>query len=232
MCRSSAGERRWTVSQIYSGSSLCRLGGVYWQHPENNWDQPGYAMPQGATHVSAYAWGETGGEAISFLAGINATDGFEIKTPPVVLTQEPQQVLIPLDGVEYTTVTGGFGWVAENVTAPITIYLDDIQWIAMEETSPEPEESDAMAGGESDGEAEDTAVEPESDAGNSEGEEGHLPGERPVGNMERASRSCWMRCMPPAGTWVRGPNPGISRMTRCVRTLDPETVLAFATGSP
>jgi len=46
-------------------------GGVVWQYPANNWgSSPGLPIPAGYAQVRFRAWGASGGEKVSFLAGL------------------------------------------------------------------------------------------------------------------------------------------------------------------
>jgi hypothetical protein len=103
--------------------------GVYWQHPDGNWgDQPGLTIPPGATGVTFRAWGAGGGETVSFMVGMVAVDGFELKKELVTLGAMPAEYSIALAGQSYGKVVGGFGWVAEGATAPLRFHVDDIRW--------------------------------------------------------------------------------------------------------
>jgi hypothetical protein len=114
--------------------------GVYWQAPANNWGAlPGKAIAPGATKVSFYAAGAVGGETIQLCAGginYNASssmlpysDTFQAKPPAITLTTSWTAYSIPIQGAQYTTVLGGFCWVASAAaTESITFYIDDIQW--------------------------------------------------------------------------------------------------------
>ena len=51
--------------------------GVFWQFPDGNWGTAeGLAVPAGATVVRFDAWGEFGGEVVTFGAGMGDVDGF------------------------------------------------------------------------------------------------------------------------------------------------------------
>jgi hypothetical protein len=104
-------------------------GGVYWQFPDGNWgDKQGLLVPAGATKISFQAWGKQGGEKVSFMAGMKAVDGFELKKENVVLTNMPSEYSIDLTGTSYVRVVGGFGWTAAESTVPVTFNVDDIRW--------------------------------------------------------------------------------------------------------
>lgn len=105
------------------------FAGVFWQYPENNFgDLPGLDLPAGATGVSFKAWGANGGEVVKFIAGISDADGFERDTGDITLGQEPTSYAIDLRCVEYTDVTGAFGWVAGGATEQVKFYIDEITW--------------------------------------------------------------------------------------------------------
>ena len=109
--------------------------GVFWQYPANNWGdtgQPGLAIAPGATGVSFYAWSDSGGESISFGAGMEDTDAFSILAPATVLTDTPTRYTLALADVDYgSDVIGGFTWNAgSSPAAGISFYVDDIQWQA------------------------------------------------------------------------------------------------------
>ena len=104
-------------------------GGVYWQHPDLNWGAAaGLPVPEGASSVAFTAWGEEGGEVVSFMAGMADPDGFESKLEDLVLTDTPTEYTIDLTGVTYSDVIGGFGWVAEGAEEPLVFFVDDIRW--------------------------------------------------------------------------------------------------------
>lgn len=106
-----------------------KWGGVYWQYPDGNWGaQPGLEVPKGATKVSFYAWGAKGGEVVSFMAGMMAVDGFELKKDKAVLTATPTQYVIDLGATSYDKVVGGFGWAAGESATSVTVYVDDVRW--------------------------------------------------------------------------------------------------------
>ncbi|MCP3100518.1 hypothetical protein LZ198_16740 [Myxococcus sp. K15C18031901] len=104
--------------------------GVWWQYPEGNWgDLPGFEVPDGASVLSFYAWGASGGEVVKFLVGLSTkADGFTMDTGDITLTAEPKEYTIDVSRVRYRKVAGGFGWVTGGRTTPIVFFLDDIQW--------------------------------------------------------------------------------------------------------
>jgi hypothetical protein len=106
--------------------------GIFWQYPDGNWGAtPGLTIAPGATRITFYAWGELGGETVSFFAGMDGIDGFSVKKADVVLTTTPTAHTMDLTGSIYSRVVGGFGWTTGGIagqTAPVTFYVDDIQW--------------------------------------------------------------------------------------------------------
>jgi hypothetical protein len=103
--------------------------GVYWQYPDKNWgDKPGLEVPAGATGISFSAWGKVGGEQVTFVVGMMAVDGFELKKELVTLATTPTEYTIELGSTSYGRVVGGFAWTAEGSTTPITFNVDDIRW--------------------------------------------------------------------------------------------------------
>jgi hypothetical protein len=108
-----------------------RWATVYWQSPANNWgSQPGYPMPRGARSISFYAWGERGGEAVSFGAGMDGQDSFKIASPHITLGTEPRRYTLTLSDVNYgSDVISAFMWsMNASSGAAQTFYVDDIAW--------------------------------------------------------------------------------------------------------
>ncbi len=102
--------------------------GVYWQFPEENWGTlPSHTIPAGATEIAFYAWGASGGERVNFLSGIAEHDGYARESGYQVLTAEPTEYTISLDGVTYDQVVGPFGWVSDQGTS-FSFFIDDIRW--------------------------------------------------------------------------------------------------------
>lgn len=105
--------------------------GVFWQYPEANWGTlPGLAVPAGATEVTVWAWGESGGEEVKFLAGIGgaAADGFAVESAVITLTTTPTQYRVALPTATLPSeVVGPFGWVSGD-TGGVSFFVDDIQW--------------------------------------------------------------------------------------------------------
>jgi hypothetical protein len=113
-------------------------GGVYWQYPDNNWGAltPLRVAP-GAKDVSFWAKGMAGGEVITFQAGgiMNTpstttpyTDTFKAQLQ-VTLTNAWKKYTMPLTGMTYDAVLGGFCWVANAPNANVIgFYLDGVVW--------------------------------------------------------------------------------------------------------
>jgi hypothetical protein len=114
--------------------------------PKANWgDYPdaGFDLT-GATKITFYAKGESGGEKVEFFAfgvGRDAETGVPIKpypdsSPKVTLgyrtlTSSWKPYKLDLTGVDLSYVLGGFGWVANakrNNNDDITFYLDEIKY--------------------------------------------------------------------------------------------------------
>lgn len=104
-------------------------GGVYWQYPDGNWgDRPGLTVPEGATKITFQAWGANGGESVDFMVGMMPVDGFQVTRTAVILGAAPSEYTLELGGADYARVVGGFGWVANMSTTPVTFHIDDIRW--------------------------------------------------------------------------------------------------------
>ena len=82
-------------------------GGVYWQYPEHNWTAPGIDIVGAPTHIRFWAWGDAGGEVVTFGSGIDAVDGYQVSTE-LTLTTTPTEYALDLRGVAIGKVAGGF----------------------------------------------------------------------------------------------------------------------------
>jgi hypothetical protein len=112
--------------------------GVYWQWPINNWGmQPGKQVKAGATGISFWAAGAAGGEVVTFKGGgLLSTD--PVATPysdsftvekPVTLAKVWTRYTLPMSGVSYDRVLGGFAWVATaGSAATVSFWLDGVIW--------------------------------------------------------------------------------------------------------
>ena len=118
--------------------------GVFWQHPDGNWgDTPGFEMPTGARSVRFHAWGQVGGESVTFGVGIADVDGFERSLDNVQLTAEPVAYAIDLRESNYGAVVGAFSWTMSGSETPQTIFIDNLHWSTdpvMDVEPPEPME--------------------------------------------------------------------------------------------
>jgi hypothetical protein len=153
----------WTGT-IHSGATAIRCqftasvpyAGFYLQNgtltgsqtvPQANWGTVADAGIDlsGATALTFWARGESGGEKIDFfLAGVGRDAEFGFATAPhpdssprlpslgssFTLTTSWQQYTISLTGADLTYVLGGFAWVATSDDNPsgATFFLDDIQY--------------------------------------------------------------------------------------------------------
>jgi hypothetical protein len=116
--------------------------GVSWVYPANNIGAlPGYAMPPGATRVTFWVRGATGGEVVSFYAGGHRTptaavpcvDSEAGAVSKMTLPATWTQVTMMLTGTYPDGVVDGFTWIANaggqpSGTSSITFYVDGIQW--------------------------------------------------------------------------------------------------------
>ena len=138
----------FVVTQTVEGEGATAVthtwGGVFWQHPANNWcleGRAGCVIAPGATEVTFVAWGATGDETVTFVVGeenlITAgrdCDGFSLEQE-VELTSSPTRYTLSFaegtyDGLtSYADVTVGFGFLVEDLGAgPVSFFVDDIRW--------------------------------------------------------------------------------------------------------
>jgi hypothetical protein len=108
-------------------------GGIVWQDPPDDWgDRPGGSDLTGATRLTFWARGETGGEKVKFLFGVIKPEKPHSDTATgeldVVLTREWRQYSIDLTGKDLSRIKTGFGWTLAGQGKPLTFYLDDIQY--------------------------------------------------------------------------------------------------------
>jgi|GEM_PF-790652 len=127
-CPNRAGDELGSCHAVTFTPGSGGWGGVFWQYPENNWkeagDPPGLDVADGATKITFWAWGATGGEVVTFGAGY-AADGFERGTGEVTLTTTPTEYTIDLTGATYTEIAGAFSWVS---AAAVNFFIDDIEY--------------------------------------------------------------------------------------------------------
>ena len=111
--------------------------GVYWQYPERNWGtSPGKLIEAGASRVTFYAAGLSGGETLEFLVGgiddphLPYRDSFKV-TKKLTLTTALTRYEIDISGRTYGSgVIGAFAWTFDThgSRAPMEFDLDTIRW--------------------------------------------------------------------------------------------------------
>jgi hypothetical protein len=125
----------------HSGSTCLKVeykatdnfAGVVWQNPANNWgDQPGGLDLTGAKILTFWARGENGGEKVEFKFGVIDKDKKFFDTASggtaVTLTKDWKQYDIDLQDKDMSRIITGFSWVLAGQGAPVTFYLQDIQY--------------------------------------------------------------------------------------------------------
>lgn len=130
-CPARAGEARGACHRLVWTPAGAGWAGVYWQYPENNWGQsPGLAIQEGASGVHVWLWSTSEVQAELFvggIAGVNA-DPFNVRAT-VLVTPEPTEHVLSLEGNSYERVIGGFGVsVGGDPVGPVTLFVDDIAW--------------------------------------------------------------------------------------------------------
>ena len=112
-----------------------RAGPVSIGSTPDNWGEanddgetlPGLEIPAGAQSIRFVAWGDVGGEVVSFASGLGMVDGFSVSIKDVVLTPDPQEYVIDLRGSEYSTIVGAFSWSA-GAQEGASFSIDHIQF--------------------------------------------------------------------------------------------------------
>ncbi len=118
--------------------------GIYWQRPNNNWassGRPANQIEPGATAVTFYARGASGGEKVAFFVGEYAGDEVHVTSTgeygndgmgtPEELTSEWTEYSIDMAGVDYAAgLYGVFGFYAsvDDNAAGVEFYVDAIRW--------------------------------------------------------------------------------------------------------
>jgi hypothetical protein len=113
--------------------------GGYWLTSADNWGSLPGADLRGFSNVVFFAKGKTGQERVEFKAGgIDATrmpgvthkDSFGTSLGKMTLGQDWREYRISLEGLDLSSVVGGFAWVAtvEDNPEGVTFYLDDIHY--------------------------------------------------------------------------------------------------------
>lgn len=111
------------------------FAGIYWLSPDGNFgDLPGRRI-LGASKISFWAAGESGGEVVEFLAGgirsgKRHSDTFTLNLGQRRLEREWRRYEFDLRHADLSEVIGAFAWSAASNwnTMPLTFYLDDIQY--------------------------------------------------------------------------------------------------------
>lgn len=111
-------------------------GGVVWQSPASDWQgaEPGGYDLSTANTLELWARGEKGGERVTFLVGLNTTDGLyrdsgKTELASVELTTEWQLYRIPLTGIDRNRLKNGFGWTTAGQGGGVVFYLDDVRFV-------------------------------------------------------------------------------------------------------
>ncbi|MGO8671494.1 MAG: sigma-70 family RNA polymerase sigma factor [Capsulimonadaceae bacterium] len=126
----------------HSGSACMRItykatsgwAGVIWQDPPNDWgDLPGGYNLTGARELSFWARGATGDEVVTFTYGtIKADkpyhDSSSSDLKAVQLTTDWKRYSMDLSGKDLSCIKTGFSWTAASTGAPVTFYLDDVEY--------------------------------------------------------------------------------------------------------
>jgi|SRR5579862_46490 len=107
--------------------------GIVWQDPPNDWgDRNGGHNLTGATKITFWARGGTGGEKVEFYFGVIKSEkpfaDSDNGRITVNLTKDWKQYTIDLSGKNLTRIKTGFGWSLAGQGKPVTFYLDDIRY--------------------------------------------------------------------------------------------------------
>lgn len=111
-------------------------GGIVWQSPPNDWgDKPGGWNVTGATRLTFWARGEQGGEVATFQLGIlgkdkKFADSASAKLEGVALGTDWKQYSISLSNKDLSRIKTGFVINVASTGKPMTIYIDDISYVA------------------------------------------------------------------------------------------------------
>ncbi len=128
----------------HAGSNSIRMSlrarkpwvGVAWQNPPNNWgEMDGGFDLTGATELEVWARGEYGGEVISIGVGlmgddVSYPDSDQNKIDNIRLSRQWQRYVVPLSGMDLSSIKTGFVVTIVGRNRPTTIYLDSIRFIA------------------------------------------------------------------------------------------------------
>ncbi len=110
-------------------------GGVVWQNPDGDWgEKPGGRDLTGATKLSVWARGGSGGEKVKFGYGIIGRDRKYYDTAAgeleASLTRRWREYVIYLDDKDLRRIKSGFYWSFASPGRPVLFYLDDIRYEA------------------------------------------------------------------------------------------------------
>jgi hypothetical protein len=107
--------------------------GIIWQSPANDWgDKFGGYNISGASKLTFWARGETGGEIVNFRLGVikdkKFNDTASASLENVKLTTHWKQYSIDLTGKDLSDIKTGFSWGVAAAGSPITFYLSQVQY--------------------------------------------------------------------------------------------------------
>ncbi len=120
----------WDGRDSQGGTSPA-FTGDFWTIGGAFMDLQSAAIQLGATAVTFVAWGEVGGETITFGAGLLPND-IGTDTQPFTLTTEPTRYTVSFANLlGYDEVFSPFTWSTDNGANPdgFTFYVDDIEWV-------------------------------------------------------------------------------------------------------
>jgi hypothetical protein len=109
--------------------------GVAWQHPNNNWgDSDGGFDLSSATALEFWARGKWGNEHISTGVGIIGKDkaypdSAKAVSDDIILSKSWKRYVIPLDGIDLSSIKTGFYISISGQKTSVTVYLDGIRFI-------------------------------------------------------------------------------------------------------
>src|SRR5436309_13073533 len=114
-------------------SAVDKWAGIVWQDPPSDWgDKPGGHNLAGASRLSFWARGGTGGEKVKFVFGVIKPGKAHFDTASgeteVTLTVAWVEYSMDLAGKNLERIKTGFGWTAAGQGKPITFYLDEIRY--------------------------------------------------------------------------------------------------------
>lgn len=105
--------------------------GVVWHHPDQNWKgrKPGVRFVTRPSAVTFTAWGDRGGEYVTFASGNRGVDGFEV-SDQIALTTEPTLYRLELAGADIRDVAYGFSWtVGADPTGRLAFQVADVSFV-------------------------------------------------------------------------------------------------------